>query len=1231
MAFNWDDYETETPKKQTVKPLPKKEIKTQNHSPSYNVKPQETQETANTTPYVIEGGISKNVQYRNEHPIKETVRQAGRNTARALLPEKAENWLLGSKEDEAFLKEYENKDIKSYDDLRADYDAGKISKDDFLKGIDLRNKLDIAQAEDDYRQERNKNIGKGAVDIGSGFIPVGGGAKIAVKGAQLLRPLAGRKAAQAISQGIVGGALGGGAMGLGEGLIDRDINPIKQAAIDAGVGAIGGAAFGGAIGAIGNKIRLNKVAKRKAIPLYDRLSENALNEATTPISNYGVTNIDSNLNKQIAEQMQNNIAAEENLLKEYRALHSDMVKKYGNIENLKNLANQEFKRTSQTGEISDVVNDYRNLLEYEKTLGNARYVNNNYKSAVTGKVENKGLPKNDYTPQRTPAQVNDTITNNNIIIPENSQNINNNIPKQAEIPQSVYNEPIEKTMQKQSRLAATADNPDEIGAISKELKKQGRLPEYEVLHNADLQLQADEAIKNNFSNTYAGLLGKAQNKQSELSALDFETARQTISRLYQEGRTAEALELTEQISKKATQAGQAVQALSLWHKTTKEGAVQQAQKIISEYNKTHKKKIPSLTEEQIKKIDELTKNIQKTEPGTRENLVATQLLMKYQKELIPASAGSKLRTLQNINLLLNAKTFLRNITGNAIFSGMENIASKPLAAGIDKIIGLRTKQQTRVLPRLNEYLKGMGQGFKEGVEDVGMGINTRDGIGQRFNLNDRRSFTGVPVLEQAEKALNYSLQVPDRMFYQATLNESLANQMRAAGVDKPTAEMIKQATDEALESVYQNRGILGNAVLKARQAGNEFGNINGYGLGDALIPYAQTPANVVQQGINYSPLGFIKGGVNLSKGNQRQASLDFARALVGSGLMGGGYAAAKNGLINPAIDDYKALKNYEALGVRPNTINIGDSNISFNQLQPLSAPLTAGANLADFQEGNAINAIDRTLDSIADLSMLQSYNKFVKDMSEYGKGTAALNLAGSIPSRFTTPTYLKQINTYFDPYLRETYDPNPIIQAGNNIISGIPGASKKLPLKYDVTGQPIAKYGTEGNGIENAFNTFINPVFANQKKDDATMQKLIDLYEQTGDKSVLMPMAAKQISFKDLQGNKVKRKLSGKEVSQYQQQMGVVNKQLLDGILNTELYNMLDDDDKVKVINDTQRYVKNYIDEMLFDKPNAQKRNIIRKLTKSKQDEVVNKILKVYKNKVLPIKTNEIYKENFAQ
>lgn len=1074
---------------------------------------------------------------------------------------------------------------------------------------------------------------------------------------------------------FVGTGIGGALFDVGQGIMEGDKLP--DLAKRAGQGFIVGETIG-AIPYVGKAAAKTKAGQA----VVNRVASSKVAQATgKAIQKAANSKIGQELTKE--KQLRPSTVQNENIVNpavnntvetpvqetvnEVKSIVPENLKPTRNIDMPDTIYNEQTAKTAQKGiqkEIGDMI-EKPTQLEYI----NRRYKNRFYKQDISS-PEQRAMHEGDIEINKILKEIKDNpdIIND----PEKLAELESRIPQYTsgleDLTEHYYNkfyQAVDKAADynkvgqdlnlsnaareageiKQSRLAATADNPKEIEQISKELEKKGRLPEYEVLHNADLKAQADEAIKTNRLAVENNIENIANNEKAELSALDFEQSRQLLSKMWQEAEEAQkngnkelskaltekALNLQDKISKKATQAGQAVQALSLWHKTTKEGAIQQAQKIINEYNQKAKKKIPPLSEEQIKKITELTDKIQKTEPGTRDNLVATQLLMKYQKELIPPSFGSKLRTLQNINLLLNAKTFLRNITGNAIFAGMENVASKPLAAGIDKIISLATKKQTRVLPRLKEYLKGMGQGFKEGVEDVGMGINTRDGIGQRFNLNDRRSFTGVPVLEQLEKALNYSLQVPDRAFYQATLNESLANQMRAAGVDKPTSQMIKQATEEALESVYQNKGVLGNAVLKARQAANEFGNINGYGLGDALIPYAQTPANVVQQGINYSPLGFIKGGVNLAKGNQRQASLDFARALVGSGLMGGGYAAAKNGLINPAIEDYKAKNNYQTLGIRPNTINVGDSNISFNQLQPLSAPLTAGANIADLQNGNTMNAIDRTLDSIADLSMLQSYNKFVKDMSEYGKGTAVLNLAGSIPSRFTTPTYLKQINTYFDPYLRETYDPNPLIQAGNNIISGIPGISQNLPLKYDVTGQPIAKYGTEGNGIENALNTFVNPVFANQKKEDATMQKLIDLYEQTGDKSVLLPMAAKQINFKDLQGNKVKRKLTGREVSQYQQQLGVVNKQLLDGIMNTGIYEMLDDEDKTKLINDTQRYVKNMVDEQLFDKPNAQKRNIIRKLTKTKQDEVINKLLKTYKNKVLPVKANEIYNREFSQ
>lgn len=772
---------------------------------------------------------------------------------------------------------------------------------------------------------------------------------------------------------------------------------------------------------------------------------------------------------------------------------------------------------------------------------------------------------------------------------------------------------------KPTKLAQTAELPEELATPIRE-----SLPEYEVLHNKDLIAQASKDITDN-----PNALGQIQSKaigEGELSALDFETARQAVNKLYQEGRFDEALTLTRQISEKASKAGQSVQALSLWSRTTPEGAIRYGQQIIDDFNKNAKNKIGDLTEEQMLKIKELAENAQATELGTRENAVNTQLLMKYLSELVPASKGNQIKTLRNISLLLNPKTFTRNITGNAIFAGMENALTKPLASGIDKIASAFTGQRTRVAPQYNEYFKGLGQGFKEGAEDVAMGINTRDNIGKRFDLANRASFTGNNALKGLEKALNYSLQVPDRAFYQAAFNESIANQLKAAGTEKVTNEIIDRATQEALEAVYQNGGVIGNTVSGIRQALNKVGTKD-FGLGDALIPYAQTPANIVQQSVNYSPFALLKAANNYRLGNQRQASLDAARSLVGTGLIGAGYAGTKSGLINPSIEDYEIAKNYETLGIRPDTINLPNGgNVSYTQLQPLSAPITAGSAMADLQAGNPLQALDKSLNTIADLSMLQGLNTFTEDLKRHGGATATVNLGASIPSQFV-PSTLNQVNAFIDPYSRETYSPNPLQRGLNKAISRIPGLSDNLPIRYDVTGQPVKKYQSEG--MQKVYDVLFNPLFTNKRVDNPTMEKLINLYEQTGDKSALLPVADKNIRFTDLKGNKVNKQLSGEDLSQYQQQLGVINKDILDNVLNTEFYNRLDADQQLNLINKVQRSVKGYVDEKLFDKPNAQKRSLIRQLTEDEKDKIIKEVLSDYNKYALPIQIKKSYQKNF--
>lgn len=775
---------------------------------------------------------------------------------------------------------------------------------------------------------------------------------------------------------------------------------------------------------------------------------------------------------------------------------------------------------------------------------------------------------------------------------------------------------------KQSQLAQKADLPPEMRAAINE-----NPPEYQVLHNDELMRQAQDNIAKDFSSSKARLQSLASSdRKTAMTDLDFEEARQVISRLYQEGNIDEANELIRQVSQKATEAGRSVQALSLWSRTTPEGAVRQSQKLIDDYNKTAKNKIPSLTEQQTKDIQKLTDDIQKTTTDD-EREVATALLLKYQSELLPAKAADKVKTLRNISLLLNLKTFGRNLVGNALLSGIEQ-PTKALAAGIDKLMSLKTGERTRTLPQVKEYLQGLVQGTKKGARDVKLGINTRDNIGKRYDLPQRRSFE-APVISDLEKLLGYSLQVPDRAFYEATFNESLANQRRAKGVQEATGEMVQNATNDALEAVFQNDTALSDLTLKARNALNTI-NIGGFGLGDLKIPYAQTPANVVQMGINYSPLGLAKGAYTALQGNQRQASLDLARGLVGSGLFGlGAYGVGAmtgddgQGLITEPIEDYQIRKNYETLGIRPNQINIGDTGYSYSQLQPLALPLTAGAATGSQEDANMSNVANAALSQLADLPMLRGISEITDDVRYGGWGDALVNLPAGLPSQFI-PTLSNQINAYSDPYQRETYDPNTLKRGINQALSKIPVASRALPYKYDVRGQKVKKY--ESEGIGKAYDVFLNPVFANKKKDDPVMQELLGIYERTGNKSQLLEVAKRNVSYKDEKGEKVDKKLTGKELSEYQRQLGQVTYKTMQQIMNTPFYNNLDDQNKIKLLNNIKKNSKQVVDENFLGKPQSKRIRMLRKLYKTDRQKALDELMSEVR-KITPILSEKYYNE----
>lgn len=779
---------------------------------------------------------------------------------------------------------------------------------------------------------------------------------------------------------------------------------------------------------------------------------------------------------------------------------------------------------------------------------------------------------------RVPKELNEYIERNfNTNDKRITNAIENILPQQLDevIPEQV----VEDTAKMVSGETKTRSLPQSVLEAKgtpkkvKEIIKQD-IPTYQVMHNQDLIKQATDEIAGNFDNELIRL-----SSAKDFDALDYEKSRQIAKNLFGMGKYQQAVDLIDNVSENATKKGQAIQALSLWSNMTPEGAVYKAQKLVREYNKKHPKKQIQLTDENIETIA----GLQQEALNTTDELAKNQALArtaKYTADLIPKEALQKLKAYRNISMLLNPKTLGRNIVGNVVFNTIDT-GSKGLASLIDRGLSKFTGQRTRVAPQLGDYFKGGLQGAKTGYQEALQGIDTR-GLGQRFDLSSGRTFQSKPM-QALETVLDVGLRVPDRAFYEATFAESVQNMMKAQGLTKPTQEILEQAEQEALESVFQNKSMLSDFALGLRSGINKVGTKD-FGLGDVLIPYAQTPANLTQQAINYSPLGALKGIYNLSQSNQRQASLDLARSLIGTGLIGSGYGLAKAGLTTPSQFDEnyqtnkKIRENLQPLGIRPD--QLGD--MWYAPFQPMSSPIATGTAMAYGE-----NPLYAGLNTVVDQPYLQGVTRGLRDLQEGDWTKAATNVVASIPSQFV-PTFAGQLAQSIDPYQRETYDPNKLQYGLNTAIAKVPFASKTLPEKIDVTGQPIERYSTKGG--QKLFDIFLNPTFINKKTTDPVLSELKYIYDQTKETSHFMPSVDKKLEFTDVDGNPQKIVLTGREFSEYQRRLGQRMYDEFNYVMDLPEYANADEYGKIKILENAKKLVKAEVDNEMWNKRNRNKK-----------------------------------------
>ena len=646
------------------------------------------------------------------------------------------------------------------------------------------------------------------------------------------------------------------------------------------------------------------------------------------------------------------------------------------------------------------------------------------------------------------------------------------------------------------------------------------------------------------------------------------------------------VEVAKKMREIGTTSGQTVQAFNILARLTPEGMVKYAQSELTEaYNKMVENKTKNwidkhqqdfdLTSDEVQFIIDTMKDVQNMEDGYDKRVKLAEI-QKLMTDKLPTERGRKIKSWMRISMLFNPKTQVRNVMGNAIIAPI-NYFGDIFASAADKMIAKKTGIRTTGIANVKSILKGLKEGAYQATNDYKKGINTRDMEGNRFEIGEGKSFSDKNLigknLNRVDRLLNYVMDVGDRVFSQSSFENSLQNQMKLNNTTKITQDMIDIARSESLQRTWNDNNNYTKFVLGVRRGLNKIG-IKGYGLGDVLIPFAKTPANLTKAIVDYSPIGLMQSignGINLKRSltngqynskMQHHFVQNLGKATAGTMLYVIGYALAKAKITTGESDDDKDVASFmkNTLGTNSYSIKIGNKSFTYDWAQPLAAPLSITANivnkkykskdLKEFTE-TVIDSLDTGGSILLEQSFLQSINDVLKNND--GVVSGLVNEVLELPAR-AIPTFSKQIADMTDSTQRQTYvKGEPVETALNSAKAKIPFVSKTLTPSVDTMGRNIKKYG----GKNNAFNVLFNPANVNNENISSAAKEIYKVYNATDDKTIFPRVAPYSID---------KLPLSTKQRADYQKIGGELIEKSINELIKNDDYKDLSNKDKAVVI-----------------------------------------------------------------
>lgn len=627
--------------------------------------------------------------------------------------------------------------------------------------------------------------------------------------------------------------------------------------------------------------------------------------------------------------------------------------------------------------------------------------------------------------------------------------------------------------------------------------------------------------------------------------------------------------------------------------------------------------ITDLTPEEMELVDTLYSKAG-TMPDSKARYDLEQQAIGIMAKHLPAKSWfERFDNIRYLAMLGNPTTHARNLIGNVLMKGLSD--TKDEVAAAMQLVTTKKADRTKALyvpqDMKNAASKWIDENHYTDVLKDGGKFNLDSGLERaRSTYGNSKAGRFVQGISDFNSDL---LDKEDEIFVKLGATHSLANILTARGYDASiftkTDEASQQALREALELAKQDAKDVtfhaDTALTKAMNHISKAGDKNGtlgdkiaYCIGNGILPFAKTPANILKTAAEYNPVGATVEAIYRGATHKGSAAVTdaLAKGVVGSGIMGVGYWLAHEGFLTGTLDE--DTKDYdEMLGKQEYSVNIpGVGSYSIDWAAPAIVPLMMGANLEqsgydldtlmanpdNFAKmfGQASDIFVNALDPITDMSMMQSLNDTL-DNIRYSDENIAGSLGGLLMDAGTAyakqymPTIASKAARTIDDTRRSSYGGGSSATERNtnyllrSTLNKVPVLSKNNEPYIDQWGRTEQNLDGTYDDAEGMFlrglNNFANPGYIQQENITPVDEYLQGLYGETNNKNVLPTKANNYLSV-----DSKNYYMTPEEKTEYAKTSGQTAYDIVDSLRQNDMFLQLPEDQQSALVQDAYSVAK---------------------------------------------------------